>query len=129
MLESSLQAQREFVVEKRALALLQLLKATMSSHDLSESPMTERVLLGFFAEQFIEGNVSNYIILQEAKDWINGQTKEIFELQNNKVALIKEMEKGVKWLNYSEETREVVSELEFEVFTSLVEEILFEFYV
>ncbi|XP_076897657.1 uncharacterized protein LOC143550999 [Bidens hawaiensis] len=130
MLESSLQTQREFVVEKRALALLQLLKATMSSHDLSESQMPECVLLGFFAERFTEGNVSNYIILQEAKDWINGQTKEVFDLQNNKVAYIKETEKGVKWLNYNEEeTREVVSELEFEVFTSLVEEILFEFYV
>ncbi|XP_076945526.1 uncharacterized protein LOC143616633 [Bidens hawaiensis] len=130
LLESSLQTQQQFVAEKRALALLQLLKATMSSHDLSESPMTERVLLGYFIERFIDRNFSNYIILQEAKDWINGQTKEIFEFQNNKVTYIKEMEKGAMWLNYNEEeTREVVSELEFEVFTSLVEEILLEFYL
>ncbi|KAJ0572061.1 hypothetical protein HanRHA438_Chr06g0249191 [Helianthus annuus] len=130
ILESSLEIQRELAAEKNAIALLQLLKATMSSHDLSKSPMTERVLLGFFTEQFIQGSVSNYVVLQEAKDWINGQTKDILEYQYNKLAYIKEMEKEVKWLEYNEEeTREVVSELEYQVFTSLVEEMFLEFYL
>ncbi|KAK9076712.1 hypothetical protein SSX86_005046 [Deinandra increscens subsp. villosa] len=126
---SSLQIQQEFAAEKNAVALLQLLKATMSSHNLSESTMTKSVLLGFFKERFIEGNASNNIILQEAKDWVKGQTKEMFKSQNSKLICVKEMEKGVKWLNYKEEgTRDIALELEYEVFSSLLEEMLLDFH-
>lgn len=135
-LESPIISQQELVVEenqneKKAIALLQLLKATMPSLDLSKSDMTESLLLGFFTDQVTEGNVSNFEILQEAKDWINDQTKETFESENYKLTYINEMEKGAKWMKYDDEVGrgEVGLELEYEVFTTLVEEMLLDFYL
>ncbi|PWA68573.1 hypothetical protein CTI12_AA307520 [Artemisia annua] len=132
--ESRAHDQQEFSseenqTEKKVAALLQLLKATMPSQDLFESTMTESVLLSFFTEQVIDGNVSNYEILQEAKDWLNGQTKETFESENYKPAYIKYMEKGATWTNYNQQIgkEEVGLELENEVLASLVEEMLLDF--
>ncbi|KAJ9549847.1 hypothetical protein OSB04_022390 [Centaurea solstitialis] len=129
--ESSLQTglqfgQEENHIEKKAIALLQLLKATMPSHSIFESKTTDSILLGFFIEQINHGNVSNLSILQEARDWINGNGREM-ESQNYKITYITDMEKAEKWMKYDDE--EVGLELEFEVFTSLVEELLLEFYL
>lgn len=126
ILESSLEDDQ---TEKKAIALLQLLKTTLPSHDLSESTIS--ALLGFFTERIIDGNVSNYDVLQEAKDWVNDQPREMFESQNYKLAYIRDMEKGVKWSKYNDEVEkeEVGLELEYQVFTSLVEEMLLDFYL
>ncbi|GKE45036.1 hypothetical protein Tco_1472320 [Tanacetum coccineum] len=133
--ESRAHDQQEFSpeenqTEKKVAALLQLLKATMpSDHYLCDSTMTENVLLSYFSEQVTDGNVSNYEILQEAKDWLNGQTKETFESENYKPAYIKDMEKGATWTNYNQQVgkEEVGLELENEVLASLVEEMLLDF--
>ncbi|KVH95464.1 hypothetical protein Ccrd_002474 [Cynara cardunculus var. scolymus] len=131
-LQSSLQNglesdQEKYQIEKKAVALLQLLKATMPSDNLFESTITDNILLGFFIEQINQGNVSNLAILQEAKDWMNGNTRKWLESQNYKITYITDMEKkGLKWLKYDDE--EVGLELEYEVFTSLVDEMLLEFY-
>ncbi|GJZ43810.1 hypothetical protein Tco_1381515, partial [Tanacetum coccineum] len=133
--ESREQNQQEFPSEenqtvKKVAALLQLLKATMpSDHDLFDSTMTESVLLSYFTEQVIDGNVSNYEILQEAKDWLNGQAKETFESENYKPAYIKDMEKGASWTTYNQQVgkEEVGLELEYEVLASLLEEMLLDF--
>ncbi|KAI3812969.1 hypothetical protein L1987_17682 [Smallanthus sonchifolius] len=134
ILETSLQGQWELEeneTRKNAIALLQLFKATMPSHGLSESKMTESVLLEFFTERVIEGNVSNYTILQDAKDWVNGLTREMFDSDNYKPTYIRDMEKEMKWLTYDGEVEkvEVVSIIEYEVFTSLVEEMLLDLYL
>nr|GEX30992.1 hypothetical protein [Tanacetum cinerariifolium] len=133
--ESRAHDQQEFSeenqTEKKVAALLQLLKATIvpADHDLFDSTMTESVLISYFTEQVIDGNVSNYAVLQEAKDWLNGQTKETFESENYKQAYIKDMEKGASWRNYNQQVgkEEVGLELENEVLACLVEEMLLDF--
>ncbi|CAI9274345.1 unnamed protein product [Lactuca saligna] len=115
---------------KKATALLQQFKATMSSSNQFESIMTQNVLLGFFIERIMEGSsASNFALLQEAKNWINGDgyAREItFEY------LVREMDKEkIKWDKYDDEVekRQVCLVLECQVFTSLVEEMLLEFYM
>ena len=130
--ESSVQTglqlgQEDNQVEKKAVAMLQLLKATMPSHNIFESKIIDSILLGFFIEQINQGNVSNLAILQEAKDWINGNGREMLESQNYKITYLRDMEKTDRWLKYDDE--QVGLELEYEVFTSLVDEMLLEFYL
>ncbi|KAI3713381.1 hypothetical protein L1987_71958 [Smallanthus sonchifolius] len=134
ILETSLQSEwelQENQTRKKAIALLQLFKATMPPRGLSKSKMMESVLLEFFTERVIEENVSNYTILQDAKDWVNGLTREMFDSNNYKPTYVKDMEKGVKWLTYDGEVEkvEVVSIIEYEVFTSLVEEMFLDLYL
>ncbi|KAK1438657.1 hypothetical protein QVD17_04466 [Tagetes erecta] len=133
ILEMSSQSQPKLEdnqTKKKATALLQLFKATMPSNGLFEPIMTENFLFEFFTEQVIEGKVSNYTILQDAKDWVNGVSREMFDSDNYKLAYIRDMEKRSKWLTYDDEVEkeEVVSVLESEVFTSLVEDMLLDLY-
>lgn len=134
ILETSSQSQpklEENQTKKKAIALLQLFKATMPSNGSFERIMTESVLLEFFTERVIEGDISNYTILQDAKDWVNGLSREMFDSDNYKLAYIRDMEKRAKWLTYDDEVekQEVVSVLENEVFTSLVEDMLLDLYL
>ncbi|KAL8200886.1 hypothetical protein R6Q57_012225 [Mikania cordata] len=113
--------------KKKAIALLNMFKATMPSHDLTKLAMAESVLLEFFKERLIEEDASNYTILQDAKDWINGVTRdEMFDSDDYKVAYVRDMEKEAKWLTYGEkvEKGEIILLLEYEVFTSLIKEML-----
>ncbi|KAI3792497.1 hypothetical protein L2E82_06378 [Cichorium intybus] len=115
--------------EKKAMTLLQLMKSTISSHDLFKCEVVENLLLGFFKERMMEQNVCDYEILKMAKDWMDGQVQETvldWESKKSMETYIREMEKGVKWLKYDEEVEKenVGLELEYEIFTSLVDDIL-----
>ncbi|KAK6137572.1 hypothetical protein DH2020_028692 [Rehmannia glutinosa] len=69
-------------------------------------------------------------LLEEADDWINGRkSRELFvewEVQGNRKAYIKDMEKGGEWKTLEQESDEVALELETVVFDELLNEVLLE---
>ncbi|KAI3687506.1 hypothetical protein L1987_81203 [Smallanthus sonchifolius] len=124
--------QEESRVEKKAMALLQLMKSTRSSHHSLKYEVVETVLLGFFKENALEENVSDYEMLQRAKDWVDGEEQELsidWESDNNRQIYIRDMEKGVKWSNYDHQVEKVNVglEVECEIFSSLVIDVLIDF--
>ncbi|XP_021972475.1 uncharacterized protein LOC110867784 [Helianthus annuus] len=127
--------QEENQVEKKATALLHLLKSTVSSHHLLKYEAVECLLLEFLKESTLEENVSDYEVLQRAKDWMDGQEEQdIFidwECENNRKTYLREMEKGVKWSNYDHQVEKVNVglEVECEIFNSLVNDVLTDFHL
>ncbi|KAL7596183.1 hypothetical protein Lser_V15G27693 [Lactuca serriola] len=126
--------QEENHQEKKALALLQLMKSTISSLDLFKYEVMECLLLEFFKEKMIEQSVSNYEILKKTKDWMDGQVQEIlfdWESKKSTETCIREMEKGVNWSKYDNEVEKenVGMELEYDIFNSLVDDILLDFHL
>lgn len=123
---------KENQIEKKATALLQLMKSMVFSHRSLKYEVVETVLLGFFKESALEENVSDYEMLQRAKDWMDGQEQDIFldwECNNNRERYLRDMEKGVDWSNYGHQLEKVNVglEVECEVFDSLVNDVLIEF--
>ncbi|XP_076887435.1 uncharacterized protein LOC143537583 [Bidens hawaiensis] len=121
-------------IEKKATALLQLLELTVSYNRLSKYEDVKSLLLGFFKENMLEENVSDYEILQRAKDWMDGQEQEVFidwECEINRQTYLRDMEKGVKWSNFDNQVEKVNVALEVDcvIFESLVNEVLTEFNV
>ncbi|KAK1436203.1 hypothetical protein QVD17_01981 [Tagetes erecta] len=95
--------EQENQIEKKAMALLQLMKSTVSSHYSLKCEVVENVLLGYFIENALEENVSDYEMLEMAKKWIDGQEQDIFldwECNNNRERYLRDMEKGVNWSKY-----------------------------
>ncbi|KAL8244879.1 hypothetical protein R6Q59_011137 [Mikania micrantha] len=126
VLESS---SKENKIEKKATELLQLMKSTFSSHHPLECVVVESVLLGFFKESAIEEKVSDNEMIKRAKDWMEGQEQEMFidwDCESNRETYLRDMEKGVKWSNYDHELEKVNVglEMEFEIFKSLVSDVL-----
>lgn len=125
-------AQEENQVERKAMALLQLTKSTISSQHFKKHEAVESLLLAFFKETMIDKHVSDFEVLQVAKDWMDGQMQEMFldwECENDRKTYIREMEKRLKWSKYDDELEKenVVLELEYEIFISLVDDILLDF--
>ncbi|PWA51709.1 hypothetical protein CTI12_AA462090 [Artemisia annua] len=135
--ESSTQKCLEFAheenqVERKAMALLQLTKSTISSQHFKKHEAVESLLLAFFKETMIDKHVSDFEMLQVAKDWMDGQMQEMFldwECENDRKTYIREMEKKFKWSKYDNELEKenVVLELEYEILSSLVDDILLDF--
>ena len=114
------------------MALLQLTKSTISSHHFKKREAAESLLLAFFKETMIDKHVSDFEMLQVAKDLMDGQMQEMFldwECGNDRKTYIREMEKRFKWSKYDDdlEKENVVLELEYEIFSSLVDEYLLDF--
>lgn len=138
VLESSVETCSEFAeeenhAEKKTMALLQLMKSSISCHHLLKYEVQESLLLAFFKEKIIEKNISDFDMLQTAKDWVNGQVQVMFlewESEKNRQTYVQEMEKAVKWSKYGNEVEKenVVLDLEYELFNSLVEDILLDFH-
>ncbi|EEF51088.1 uncharacterized protein LOC8265402 [Ricinus communis] len=125
------------VKEERAQELLELVKTTLpSSNSLISN--AESVLLDFFREKILENNASSSMVkgskefkqeLEAIQDWLNGNPQEMFlgwEVKESRHIYVKEMEKSRKWRNLSEEKEELILEFELEIFTSLVNEALFD---
>lgn len=108
--------------ETKAVELLEEMKAKTPS--VSFKFKAENLFLDFFREGIIEENAyDSYELLDVAKDWINGKPQELFlgwEVQRNRQAYIRDMEKGGMWGKLEEDKEEVALELEADIFTSLV---------
>ncbi|KAI7744662.1 hypothetical protein M8C21_029112 [Ambrosia artemisiifolia] len=126
-------AQEENQIDKKAMALLLLLKSTVPSHPLLKYDAVESLLLDFLIESTREENVSDYDMLQRAKNWMDGQEQEDISInwqcENNRQTYLREIEKGVKWSNYDHQGEKVNVglEVECEIFASLVNDVLTEF--
>ncbi|KAK3005501.1 hypothetical protein RJ639_016060 [Escallonia herrerae] len=112
--------------ERKAVELLKEMKATIPPASFTKyNP--DKLLLHFFGEGIAEGYTEPELV-SSAKDWINGHAQELlleWEEQKNREAY---MEKGRKWEEVGEEKQEVASELEAEIFTCLVNELLLDLF-
>ncbi|KAI7755194.1 hypothetical protein M8C21_005707 [Ambrosia artemisiifolia] len=125
-------AQEENQIDKKAMALLLLLKSMVPFHHLLKYDAEESLLLDFFKESTHEENVSDYDMLQRAKNWMDGQEQDIsidWQCENNRQTYLRGIEKGVKWSNYDHQVEKVNVglEVECEIFASLVNDVLTEF--
>ncbi|XP_065858161.1 uncharacterized protein [Euphorbia lathyris] len=122
--------------EKSADELLKLVKSRIPQNCLS---ITDSLLLDFFKEKLVEKNgmVKGSIEFDEeievANKWVNGEVEDMFlgwEVKDKRHVYIRDMERnGSNWRNLrslDEDKEEVVLELELELFTSLVNEALFD---
>ncbi|KAK6137559.1 hypothetical protein DH2020_028701 [Rehmannia glutinosa] len=114
--------------ENKALELLHQMKATLPSYSPKLKP--DKLLLDFFRERVTDESSFDEGLLEEADDWINGRkSRELFvewEVQGNRKAYIKDMEKGGEWKTLEQESDEVALELETVVFDELLNEVLLE---
>ncbi|GJU90320.1 hypothetical protein Tco_1302743 [Tanacetum coccineum] len=123
-------AQEHDQVEKNAMTLLQLTKLTVSSHHFMKHESVESLLLAFFKEKMINEHVSDSEMLHVAKDWMDEQKMFLdWGCEDDKITCIREMEKTFRWSKYGDELEKenLVSELEDEIFSSLVDDILLDF--
>ncbi|GKB93996.1 hypothetical protein Tco_0980133 [Tanacetum coccineum] len=123
-------AQEDDQVEKKAMTLLQLTKSTVSSHHFMKHESVESLLLAFFKEKMINEHVSDSEMLHVAKDWMDEQKMFLdWGCEDDKITCIREMEKTFRWSKYGDELEKenLVSELEDEIFSSLVDDILLDF--
>nr|XP_027084259.1 uncharacterized protein LOC113706536 isoform X1 [Coffea arabica] len=120
--------------------LLQLVKATIPSISQHFKADHDNLLLDFFKEGMEEDSSSHEHakvltrrvklddeLLKVANSWIMGQPRELFlecDVQKNREAYIRDMERGWTWRKLNEEKQEVALELEVEVFASLMIELL-----
>ncbi|GJU90323.1 hypothetical protein Tco_1302746 [Tanacetum coccineum] len=122
--------QEDDQVEKKAMTLLQLTKSTVSSHHFMKHESVESLLLEFFKEKIINEHVSDSEMLHVAKDWMDEQKMfPDWGCGDDKITCVREMEKTFRWSKYGDELEKenLVSELEDEIFSSLVDDILLDF--
>ncbi|KAG8374594.1 hypothetical protein BUALT_Bualt10G0011600 [Buddleja alternifolia] len=119
---------------QKALELLHQTMDTFPSYN-GLKPNSDKLLLDFFSEKITDGSLKSEKewsfdeeLLEEAEDWINRRkTQELFlewNVHKNRQVYIRDMEKRREWKNLDEEHKEVVLELESEVFGALLDEIL-----
>ncbi|GER34531.1 CAP (Cysteine-rich secretory proteins [Striga asiatica] len=100
----------------------------------------DKLLLDFFKEKIINkqknthsqnpcgGSSFEKEILDEAENWVNERKpRELFlgwEVERNRAAYVKDMEKSDEWRSFDRENDEVALELEGEVLSSLMNELL-----
>lgn len=115
----------DVITEHNAVELLKKMKTTMPSVSFKFNP--DNLLIDIFRET----NTFDKVALDVARDWINGQPREVllgWEVQKSREAYIKNMEKGGKWRDLDEDKKEVALELEDEVFTDLVNEFILDLF-
>lgn len=90
----------------------------------------DQLLFDFFWNELItsrnhQNNVDEKLI-REAKSWINGDYNgELeWEIEDNREAYIKDMERVANWKMFEEEKQELILDLEFQVFNDLVHQVL-----
>ncbi|XP_030472462.1 uncharacterized protein LOC115690289 [Syzygium oleosum] len=100
------------------------------------------LLLDFFRERLEEEEGANKMairgsnefeskLLKVAEGWINGQPQEVFlgwEVEDGRHAYIKDMERRERWRNVDEEKMEVALDMEVEVWSSLMDEVLLDIF-
>ncbi|XVF52819.1 hypothetical protein PTKIN_Ptkin05aG0049200 [Pterospermum kingtungense] len=117
--------------------LLKLLKSKIPA-DSFKFKADDNLLLHFFRERLVMEDKAKGVVemgLEEfeldlvkvAEDWVNGKSQELvlgWEVQQGRKAYVKEMDRNEDWRSFNEEKEEVGSEVELEVFSSLVDELL-----
>ncbi|XP_052210283.1 uncharacterized protein LOC127813378 [Diospyros lotus] len=133
---SSLELEEEEEAQQRAVALLELLKSThLPIPSVVFKFDAENLLLDFFAERMgaeAEAELEKeQEVLNVARDWMRGQAHDDgimlleWEVEENREAYVREMERGGRWKKLeNEEKEEVAMELEMELFASLLNELL-----
>ncbi|KAA8522340.1 hypothetical protein F0562_013299 [Nyssa sinensis] len=124
--------EEENETEKYALELLKLMKADSLEFN------ADTLLLDFFRERITEadalagGEKFNNELLNIGKDWMSGQSTLTqlleWEVQRNRQAYVRDMEKAGRWGKLDDEKEEVVMELEVEVLASLINELLLDLF-
>lgn len=99
------------------------------------------LLLDFFRERLDEEGANKMAIrgsnefesklLKVAEGWINGQPQEVFlgwEVEDGRHAYIKDMETRERWRHVDKEKMEVALDMEVEVWSSLMDEVLLDIF-
>lgn len=111
--------------------LLQLLKSEIPSDSLKF--MADNLLLDFFRERLMvdddkAGLELGLDLVKVAEDWVNGNPRELIRgwevHEEGRQAYVKEMDRIDNWGNLNEEQQDLESEVEVEVFSWLVDELL-----
>ncbi|KAI6707268.1 hypothetical protein NL676_010230 [Syzygium grande] len=115
-------------------------EAPVQNSSLTPSPM-DILLLDFFRERLDEEGVNKMSIrgsnefesklLKVAEGWINGQPQELFlgwEVEDGRHAYIKDMETRERWRHVDKEKMEVALDMEVEVWSSLMDEVLLDIF-
>lgn len=99
-------------------------------------------MLDFIEEKIEENNVNaitttrcdnefQHEILKVTEDWLNGHPQELllgWEVQDGREVYVKDMEKGGMWSILVEEEKEVALEVEDEVWTTLLNDLLLDLF-
>lgn len=124
----------------KAQELLDLIR-TKSSPSGSKFKV-DSLLLDFIEEKIEENNVNaitttrcdnefQHEILKVTEDWLNGHPQELllgWEVQDGREVYVKDMEKGGMWSILVEEEKEVALEVEDEVWTTLLNDLLLDLF-
>ncbi|XP_073047370.1 uncharacterized protein [Primulina eburnea] len=116
-------------VEEKAKGLLsQVMETDGEAHD-------DHLILDFFQHELstfgkLDDLGFNGKILEVAKSWKNGECEELFEweLQDKRVAFVRDMEREVGWTKFGCEVEEMCKELQIEVWSKLLCEVLNDFH-
>lgn len=124
--------EEETEAERKAEALLLQMKLAAPSFSFKFKGV-ENLLLDFFRERLTEGNEYDHELLEVVNDWMDGEPRDLvkgWEVQKNRQAYIRDMEKGGMWSKYDdEEKQEVGLELEEDVFSSLLNELCLDLFI
>ncbi|XP_045792524.1 uncharacterized protein LOC123887284 [Trifolium pratense] len=112
------------------LNILKLVKSSIPSNSLMIN--TEKLLFDYLEQSIEENNKDNnyskkFNLCNVVEDWIQGHPQEPYlgwEVKEGRHVYINEMEKSGDWKNSDQETEQLVLELENEVLTSFVDEIV-----
>ncbi|KEH31698.1 hypothetical protein MtrunA17_Chr4g0057221 [Medicago truncatula] len=116
--------------EEDAHDLFNFVKRSVPSNDLMIN--AENLLFDYIEQSIEENNVNvncskKLNFCKVVEDWIQGQPQELYlgwEVKEGRHVYISEMEKCGEWKNTDQETEQLVLDLENEVLTSLVNEII-----
>lgn len=131
--------EEENQAQGKSLRFLELIKDTMPSITINLN--IEKLLLdfykmemdpsvkndmGFMTNKYVNVT-SDKLLLRTVQEWMNGQIVEKlleWDVQKNREAYIRDMERRGEWRNLEKEKEEVALEIEVEVFASLMNEVL-----
>ncbi|KAJ8449314.1 hypothetical protein Cgig2_002446 [Carnegiea gigantea] len=118
---------RENEEEKKADRLLKIMEERIPTRTACKYEL-DIVLLDYFRENVVEKEET--ALLKAAEDWLNGHYDRLvlgWEVKDERQAYIRDMEEGGRWPRENKlEKEEVASELEAQVLTHLIEELLLE---
>ncbi|CAI9093931.1 OLC1v1029544C1 [Oldenlandia corymbosa var. corymbosa] len=126
----------------KSFKLLQLAKSTMPSFcSMKLKTNYDKLLMDFFKEGMEMEKISpenaicvssntkiqlDHELVAAAKDWITGQPRELYlgwEVPKNRETYMRDMERDGTWRRSNEEKQEVATELEVEVFATMMKEL------
>ncbi|XP_061364202.1 uncharacterized protein LOC133307667 [Gastrolobium bilobum] len=121
---------RQDNIEENARDLVNLVKRSIPSNSW-KIKVAENLLFDYFKQSIGENNDIDHSkklnICKIAEDWISGEPQELYlgwEVQEGRRVYIREMDKCKEWKNTDQGIQQLVLDLENEVLTSLVNELV-----